>query len=44
MHARLNGESLYEVDSFEYLDSQVGADGGCERDDVHGMNKWYRTC
>ena len=34
MHGSLNGEPLEEVDCFEYLESQVAADG-----DVKGM--WY---
>ena len=37
MHVILNGEPLEEVDCFEYLGSQVAADGGCERDEVHRM-------
>ena len=28
---------------FKYLGSQVAADGGCERDVVHRMNKGYRA-
>ena len=28
---------------FEYLGSQVAADGGCERDVVHRMNEGYRA-
>ena len=39
----LNGEPLEEVDCFKYLGSQVAADGGCERDVVHRMNKGYRA-
>ena len=31
------------MDYFKYLGSQVAADGGCERDVVHRMNKGYRT-
>ena len=42
MHVRLNGQPLEEVDCFKYLGSQVAADGGCERDVVHRMNKGYR--
>ena len=34
----LNGEPLKEVDCFKYLESQVAANGGCDRDGVHGMN------
>ena len=26
-----------------YLGSQVAADGGCERDVLHGMNEGYRA-
>ena len=32
---------LKEVDCFKYMGSQVAADGGCERDVVHGMNGGY---
>ena len=39
----LNGELLEEVDYFQYLGSQVAADGGCERDVVHRMNEGYRA-
>ena len=39
MHAILNGEPLEEVDCFKYLGSQVAADGGCERDEVHRLNE-----
>ena len=39
----LNGEPLEEVDWFKYLGSKVAADGGCERDVVHGMNEGYRA-
>ena len=42
MHV-INGELLEEVDCFKYLGSQVGADGGCERDMVHRMNEGYRA-
>ena len=35
MHVILNGEPLEEVDCFKNLGSQVAADGGCERDEVH---------
>ena len=35
MHMILNGEPLKEVDCFKNLESQVTADGGCERDVVH---------
>ena len=41
MYVRLNGQLLEEVDCFEYLGPQVGADGVCERDVVHRMNKEY---
>ena len=27
----------------KYLESQVAADGGCERDVVHRMNQGYRA-
>ena len=43
MHVILNGEPLEEVDCFNYLGSQVAADGGCERDVVHRMNEGYRA-
>ena len=43
MDVILNGELLEEVDCFKYLGSQVAADGGCERDVVHKMNKGYRA-
>ena len=43
MHVILNGEPLEEVDCIKYLRSQVAADGGCERDVVHRMNKGYRA-
>ena len=39
----LNGEPLEEVDCFNFLWSQVAADGGCERDVVHRMNEGYRS-
>ena len=39
----LNGEPLEEVDCFKYLEWQVAAGGGCERDVVHIMNEWYRA-
>ena len=41
MHLILNGEPLEEVDCFKYLRSHMAADGGCERDVVHRMNKGY---
>ena len=41
MHGRLNGQPFEEVDCFQYLGSQVAADGGCERDVVHRMNVRY---
>ena len=31
MYVRLNDESVKEVDYFKYLESQVAADGGCNR-------------
>ena len=43
MHVILNGEPLEEVDCFNYLGSQVAADGGCERDVAHRMNEGYRA-
>ena len=43
MHVILNGEPLEEVHCFKNLGSQVAADGGCERDAVHRMNKGYRA-
>ena len=39
----LNGEPLEEVDCFKYQGSQVAADGGCERDVVHRINKGYKA-
>ena len=30
----LNGEPLEDMDCFKYLESQVAADGGCEREVV----------
>ena len=43
MHAILNGETLGEVDCFQYLGSQVADDGGCEDDGAHRMNEAYRV-
>ena len=43
MHVILNGEPLEEVDCFKYLWSQVAADGGRDRDEVHRMNEGYRA-
>ena len=43
MYARLNCESLSEVDRLKYLGFQVAADGGCERDVLHRMNQGYRA-
>ena len=43
MHVIVNGEPLEKVDYFKYLESQVAADGGCERDVVHRMNEGYRA-
>ena len=37
MHVILNGEAAEEVDCFKYMGSQVAANGGCERDVVHGI-------
>ena len=35
MHVTLNGKPLEELNCFKYLGSQVAADGGYERDEVH---------
>ena len=43
MDVVLNGEPLEEVDCIKYLGSQEAADGGCERDVVHGINEGYRA-
>ena len=43
MHVILNGEPFEEVDCFKYLGSQVAANGGCERDEIHRMNERYRA-
>ena len=43
MHVILNCESLEEINCLKDLGSQVAADGGCERDVVHGMNEEYRA-
>ena len=43
MYVILNCEPLEEVDCFKYLESQVAADGGCERDVVHRVNEGYRA-
>ena len=43
MHVIINGEPLEEVYCFEYLRSQVAADGGCERDVVHKINQGLRA-
>ena len=43
MHVILNDEPLEEVEPFRYLESQVAADGGCERDVVHRMTEGYRA-
>ena len=43
MHAALSGEPLEEVDCFKYLESQVAADGGYERDVVRRMTERYRA-
>ena len=43
MQVILNGEPLEGVDCFKYLWSQVAADGGCERDEVHRLNEGYRA-
>ena len=44
LHVRLNGEPLEEVNYFKYRESEVAADGGCERYVVHKMNEAYRSC
>ena len=41
MHVTIHGEPLDEVDCFNYLGSQVSADGGCERDVVNRVNERY---
>ena len=43
MHVILNGEPLEEVNCFNYLGSQVAADGVCESDVVHRMNDGSRA-
>ena len=43
MPARLNGEPLVEVDCFKCLGLQMAADGECEKDMVHIMNKGDRA-
>ena len=40
MHAILNGKPLEKVDCFKYLESQVAADGGCEKNVVQRMNEY----
>ena len=40
MHLIQNGEPLEEVDCFMDLGSKVAADGGCERDVVHRINRY----
>ena len=39
----LKGEPVEKVYCFMYLESQVAADGGCERDVEHRMNEGYRA-
>ena len=39
MDVKQNGEPLQEVDYFKYLGQLLAADGGCERDVVHRMNR-----
>ena len=41
MHVILISEPLEEVDCFQYLGSQVAADGGCGRDVVLRINEGY---
>ena len=43
MHVILNREPLEEVDCLKYLESQVAADKGCERDAGNRMNEGYRA-
>ena len=43
MHVILNDEPSEELNCFQYLGSQVAADGWCERDVVHRMNEGYRA-
>ena len=43
MHVIIYDEPLDKVDCFKYRESQVRADGGCERDVVHKMNEGYRA-
>ena len=43
MNVILNAKPLEVVDCFMYLESQVAADGGCERNVVHRMNEGYRV-
>ena len=43
MHVILNSEPIEEVDCSKDLGSQVAADGVCERNAVHRMNKGYRA-
>ena len=31
------------MDCFKYLEPQLAADGGCERDVVYRMNEGYRS-
>ena len=41
-HVILNDKPLEVVDCFNYLCSQVAADGGYQRDVVHRMKEGYR--
>ena len=41
MHLIINGAPLEEVDCFQYLGSQMAADGGCERDVVMRVIEGY---
>ena len=43
MDVRLNYKPLQEVDCLTYLGWEVVAEGGCERDVVHRMNRGYRV-
>ena len=43
MHVRLNSQPFEEVDSFKYQASQLAANGGCERDVVHTMDRTWRA-
>ena len=40
---RINAESLEELHCFQYMGSQVAADGGCENGLVQKMNEGYKA-